>query len=239
MGRGVEVNGNLALFRDPGHKSWSEIRAVFMSVEAEDPRIAVGRWKPSREETESGGDAQPPPTSRKEEVNPSRPGFEATIGKTVRVEGIEFTCTGVMTRKVEGTKRSAIGEESRVESKEEKLVLSCVIRNASEGQVIEPMSKETLAACRLIDNFGNSIEQMHEPVVSMERFAFDGQNLSKLSPGEVMKTIVMADQPPVSKAESFVWTVYLKTNNTERFNWMSPPKEKAIHVVFRAHQIGR
>ncbi len=159
------------------------------------------------------------------------------IGESVRLGGIEITVLDLRLRRVTATQRSFEGT-TRIESKEEKLVLGVRIENISEGMMIRPVTNETLFACRLNDNFDNSIESFGPPVLG-DDLQFDGQDTGVIAPGAFMESIVMADRPPVARATSFQWVLYFEPDNRNDFDVLMPSEKCAVYVRFTANQIRR
>jgi hypothetical protein len=159
------------------------------------------------------------------------------IGQTITIEGVRFTPKMIEMKKIKGTKTSLMGDRTSIESNDLVLVLTCVVENASEGQVFSPVTKDTLRSSKITDNFGNVMNAVAEGLFEIDEYEFEGQKTSELKPGERLSTIFISDKPKTNNATSFTWTIYLITNNEMDFNEFMPPEDKATYIEFASEDI--
>ena len=152
------------------------------------------------------------------------------------VDNVKFIPINIELKKIKGIKES-FGDKTEIETKEKILVLNCLVQNISEGQIFQPITKETLKISNVTDNYGNKISALSEGLFEFDKFEFEGRILTELKPQEYVRTIIMAEKPKIEKATKFTWRIFLVTSNEMYFNIFSPPNDKAIFLEFSKSDI--
>ena len=159
-----------------------------------------------------------------------------TLREPIIIEQIKFIPMKIELKRIAGIKAEFM-DESSIETTEKILVLTCGIKNISEGQVFSPITEDTLRTCGVIDNFSNVMPPFVRGMFEFTKYKFHGQVIKELLPDETLKTTIMSYKPKVDNATKFTWVINLITNNQIHFNQFSPPSDKTIFLKFDRSEI--